>query len=185
MEQSETSTESVSSPNVADSFRPKPPPPNLARFGLALVFVAAGASGFAILFRSAVNVIFTRLYRASDVLDTCLATMRSCCRSWPPLERQRSCPCTSVATPSICRRCVVAEKRGRSRSRVDACVGRADAHREVCPPHSRLGHRPCTRSKSDPGQAIARNGRDRPRIANSSGAPAGACHGPAQPRSTG
>jgi CIC family chloride channel protein len=67
--QSDASTESVPSPTVADSSRPEPPPPDLARFGLALVFVAVGASAFAILFRSAVNVIFTRLYRASDVLD--------------------------------------------------------------------------------------------------------------------
>ncbi len=41
---------------------------NLARHIAALMAVAVGAAAFAILFRAAINLVFTRLYRAHDVL---------------------------------------------------------------------------------------------------------------------
>lgn len=41
---------------------------NLALFALAVVVVALGAAGFAIAFRAAIGVVFTRVYGAPDVL---------------------------------------------------------------------------------------------------------------------
>lgn len=41
---------------------------NVARQAVALVLVAAGAAGFAILFRTAINAVFTKLYHQHDVL---------------------------------------------------------------------------------------------------------------------
>jgi chloride channel protein, CIC family len=57
----------------------EPPPPSrsptharfwvqLIRYVFALLVVAVGAAAFAIVFRAAINLVFTRLYRASDVL---------------------------------------------------------------------------------------------------------------------
>jgi CIC family chloride channel protein len=40
----------------------------VARQACALLFVAAGSAAFAIVFRSAINVVFARLYHAADVL---------------------------------------------------------------------------------------------------------------------
>jgi CIC family chloride channel protein len=48
---------------------PEPEKSSLGRYAAALVFVAIGAAAFAVVFREAINVVFTGLYRSKDVLS--------------------------------------------------------------------------------------------------------------------